>query len=98
LADTKPDENKTTYHVIIKENNDSRMYTKKLFVACIMIIFYNKASSQSSPKEPIKLFHLEFNTGLVIPSGLKQSGIEMGALLSVEPRYVLSSKLKLELV
>lgn len=71
---------------------------KKILVSfLLLIICINVTAQATSPKEPIKRFHLEISTGLVIPSALKQSGIDMGALLSIEPRYMLSSNFKIGL-
>jgi hypothetical protein len=73
------------------------MNIKNLLVSFILLIICISATAQAVSPKKTKRFHLEISTGLVIPSGLKQSGIDMGALLSIEPRYMLSSNFKIGL-
>jgi len=72
---------------------------KKLlsFALLMTLLFSAPVDAQVHPKTSIKRFHLELSTGLVIPSGLKEAGLDMGAPFSIEPRYVLSSNLKIGL-
>lgn len=69
----------------------------KLFIVGILLVISIHISAQPSSPAKIKRFHLEISTGPVIPSGLKEAGMDIGALLSFEPKYVLTSNLKLGL-
>jgi len=69
----------------------------KLFITGLLLVFCIHTYSQPSSPGKTKRFHMEISTGLAIPSGLKEAGMDIGALLSIEPRYVLSSKFKLGL-
>jgi hypothetical protein len=53
--------------------------------------------AQKSEKNILNRFELEIGGGLAIPSGLKEPGLDLGFLLSIEPRYVASSSIKLGL-
>lgn len=71
------------------------MRSSVLILIYLWLCYPAQIKAQSIRKEPPKRFQLEISGGPVIPSGLNEPGLDLGFHLSFEPRYVISSKVKL---
>lgn len=71
------------------------MRSSVLILICLWLCYPTQIKAQSIRKESLKRFHLEISGGPVIPSGLNEPGLDLGFHLSLEPRYVISTKVKL---
>lgn len=97
-------DNKIHLNIFVGARSLLYLHTNAYCMKLIPFIFFSffsiysiQVEAQNPPKYKIKRFHLELSAGKLVPSGLKEPGIDLGFLIAIEPHYMLSSGIKLGL-